>query len=190
MKERRAKYFVCSSKYFACETRNRATRAKYFEEHTKYFMRHLHHFFLIAGALILIIGALGAWRASRPVLNAEEKIGANLEALRTAVQNRQPRGITTWLADDFQYASFNRRELHSQLAGFFHGAREVDLDLSNVSIQVSGESATATGNFRASFRATPDGAIESRFGRWTMQWRKRDGVWKINKLENAENALP
>jgi hypothetical protein len=140
---------------------------------------------LWAGLVLLIGGSWLAWRIANPPLSAEKQIAQNLESMGKAVSGKNARGVTGWLNDDFRWESHSKREVHSQLAGFFFNSDAVNLQLSNVQIKVNGERATASGRFLLSYQVSPSTPLETRTGSFRSQWVQKDGEWRIQSAEST-----
>lgn len=151
---------------------------------------NLRKILIIAGCALLVIGGIVAWRATHPPLTDEQQIAANLEAMRVAVENRNAKGVTWYLAADFRWQGLKKSDVHRHLAGAFvapgRPLRDVQVYLSGLRIEVRDDSATTTGHYNVSYRIG-DAPAESRAGDFTLQWQKRDGQWKIVQAEGGGN---
>ena len=148
---------------------------------------NLRKFILALGCVLLIAGGIVAWRATHPPLNDKQQIEANLEAARSAIENRNARGVTQYFASDFTWQGEKKADIHNRLVGVFIQSRDVQLHLSNVTTVMSGDSATTTGHYSISFKRTPDAWTQTDVGDFRLRWARRDGDWKIVKAEGGEN---
>jgi hypothetical protein len=142
---------------------------------------------IAAGIVLLVVGGYSAWRSANPPLNDEALIVRNIEQLTRAAQNEDAKTVTSLLASDFRWQGQSKKEINSQLAGFFFTSDEVQATVSNVSVQINGNRADVSGQFRVSFRASRFTPSEIRSGLFRSQWVKQDGDWKINTVEGMDN---
>ena len=138
----------------------------------------LRQFFIIAGAALLLAGIFFWWQSRTPQ-TPEQQIQAALDNAETALERRSVSGLMQHLARDFKWNNTSRSEVADLLRGTFFLARDVQITRSEETIKVTGEIATSTGTFRATYRTAPQGPIETSEGRFTFRWRREDGQWKI-----------
>lgn len=147
----------------------------------------LRKFILLSGFLLLLGGGVLWWRATHPPLSDQEQVLSDLNALSRAVEARQPRGVTGFLAKEFTFNGTGREDVVRNLKIGLIEARTVQFRLSNVEVTVRGEEATSVGRYRltANTRNNPD--PQTRMGGFTLHWRKQDGNWRIVKADVEGN---
>jgi len=141
--------------------------------------RRMPRLILLLGVLLLVVGGLLAWRSLHPPLSDEQQIVANLEGIRGAIESRQARAVTNYLAPDFRYDGMTRSELNNNLAGAFFQWHDVHLEISSVQVKVQGDRAVSTGHYTASVAAGQGSAPEQHAGNCTLNWERRKGRWVV-----------
>lgn len=137
--------------------------------------------------VILLLGGFALWRYTHPQRDDREQIIAQLEAIARAAENRNPRGITSALSDDFSWNGSKKSELNSQLAGFFFTVDKVETQLQIIEVRVTGDTAFSRGTYGFGTRNETDQPFDRRSGNFKINWRKIDGVWKIEKVDGVQN---
>jgi len=123
-------------------------------------------------------------------LSDSERITANLEELRTAIENRNSRQISNYLAEDFSWNGQNKSEMQSAMNGAFLQSRDVTANITGLDVAVNGETATATGKYSFAYKPTPRASSEVSVGDFKLQLIKRDGNWLILKAEGGPSISP
>lgn len=148
-------------------------------------------FILIAGLVIFVLGVIIAWRAMHPPLSPTEQIKANLEAMKSGIEQRNVRAASRYLSKDFHWRDVPRAEITKQhMPAAFFMWRDVHLQISNLQTEVHGETATSTGRFTLNYRPQADMAPEVRTGKFKIEWQLEDGEWKAIKGEGGESIGP
>jgi ketosteroid isomerase-like protein len=117
-----------------------------------------------------------------------EVIMAEVEAIRKAVENQNPKGILSRLEEGFKFQGASKSELRSHLVAFFFQNSDVRLDLAGVDATVEGDSATSSGSYSARWKSGPTAPDEVRTGRFIAKWRKIEGQWKIVEATGDKGA--
>ena len=137
--------------------------------------------------IVVLLGAFALWRATHPQRDDSEQIRAQLETIRRAAEDKNPRGITSALSDKFSWNGTKRSELNSQLAGFFFTVDKVETKLQIIEVRVTGDTAFSRGTYEVATRSEAGQPFQRRSGSFRIAWRKIEGVWKIEKVDGAEN---
>ncbi len=137
--------------------------------------------------IVILLGGIALWRYTHPKLDDREQIVAQLEAIQSAAENKNPRGITAVLSDDFTFGGTKKKELNSQLAGFFFTADKIETQMQIIEVQVRGDTAFSRGTYELSTRNETSQPFSRRSGNFKINWRKIEGVWKIEKVDGAQN---
>jgi ketosteroid isomerase-like protein len=151
---------------------------------------NLRKVLLLVGTMLLIVGGYLWWRGANPPLNDEQQIVARLQEVKQAVDQKNARGITSILTDDFRAGSLNKREIQSHLAGFFYSSEGAQVQFSNVSIEINSGKANVRGQYRFSSRNSRYMPPENRIGRFSSYWIKQEDEWKIASVEGVDNLSP
>ena len=137
--------------------------------------------------IILLLGGFALWRYTHPQRDDREQIIAQLEAIQRAAEDKNPRGITSALSDNFSWNGTKKSELNAQLAGYFFTVDKVQTRMQIIEVRVTGDTAFSRGTYEVSTRNEANQPFERRSGDFKIDWRKVDGVWKIEKVDGAEN---
>lgn len=138
-----------------------------------------------AGVLILLLGGWWTWQSSRPKLSNEAQIVAAVEGLRTAIANRSTRGALSYFSSDFTWNGLKRSEIQPQISGAFFQWRDVQSNVTDLKVEVTDDTAIATGKYSLAFRASNHRRPEAYLGSFKLHWKKRNGQWLIVKAENG-----
>ena len=65
--------------------------------------------------------------------------------------------------------------------------RDVKCDFTDVGVVISGDSAGTQGNYTLQLRETPDAKPETFIGTFNIEWKKRNGQWKMAQASGGEN---
>jgi hypothetical protein len=143
--------------------------------------------FLTLGSMLLLLGGFFAWRAANPPLNDQQILVQNMNRLAQAASAKNSRGITTFMTEDFRWQGSSKREIQSQLAGFFYTVDKVEARIWNVKVEVKGETANVDGQFYVSYQTSAHIPAETRSGPFRSRWIKQNDEWKILSVEGAES---
>lgn len=138
------------------------------------------------GIVLLVSGGWWAWRSSQPVLTDQEQIIANIEAIRTAVQDQSVGRVASFLDKDFKWQGMDKAELESLLQGAFLRWRNVVANITGLHVVVENDNAVATGKYSLAMRPGPRARPEVHLGNFTLYFAKRDGQWLIIRAEGKE----
>lgn len=141
---------------------------------------------LLVGVLLLLSGSWWGWQVTHPPLTDQEQIATNLEAMRTAIEDRKPNHVLRYLADEFTWNGQNKRELASQIKGAFFQWRDVHPNITGLEIKVEGTHATATGKYSIALRPSPRMRPEVYLGEFQLQLEKRENIWLITNAQHQQ----
>jgi hypothetical protein len=150
-------------------------------------MLHPRRILIFLGALILIFGGYSAWRASHPPLDDTQQLTSHMETMRAAVESRDTRTLSSFLAADFSWNGQNKRELNSMMTGTFMQARDITANITGLKISFDKTSAITTGKFSIAFRPSPRARSEAYVSDFTLVWQKQNGNWLVVKAVGGEN---
>ena len=150
-------------------------------------MLHPRNILLTAGVLLLLVGGWFSWRNSHPALSDAEQITATLENLRLAVEDRNSKHFSSFLADEFTWNGQNKSEIQSAMNGAFLQFRDVTANITGLKVSVDGEKAIAAGKYSFAYKPTPRASSEASLGDFKLHLVKRDGNWLILKADGGPN---
>lgn len=137
------------------------------------------------GVLLLLFGLVIIWRVTHRPLTDEQQITTLMEGARSAIATRNTNRLASYLADDFTWNGQDKSEVKNTLRGAFFQTRDLEPSLSNLKISVDGETASATGNYSLRYRRQNSKTSETQAGRFQIGWKKRDGQWKIVRVQSG-----
>ncbi len=138
--------------------------------------------------LVLLALAVFLWRATHPALSDEQQIEAALDGIATQASHKSAGGVASFLAKDFQFDGFKRSDVRQQLAVGLLQYSAVNMKVSNVQVQVNGDTATTRGHYDLGLKRdfnSPEDKVPSDF---SLKWKREDGQWKIYNADG--NTLP
>ncbi len=145
--------------------------------------------------VLVVVALLAAlylgWRLTRPPLSPEQQIRVNMDGVTQAIQNTSPRNILGYLSPDFQWNRTKRDEVEQMVREASVSATDVQITRSGERIQVRGNEATVTGDFRLSYRLLQESREtppHTSVGQYSVLWQKRNGDWKIVQVQGGENS--
>lgn len=135
---------------------------------------------------ILMLAAFFAWRHFSTPTGDRELILGEVEAMRRAAQNQNVNGVLSRLDKNFRLQGASKSEIRSQLVAFFFTRSDVRLDLSGVDAKVQGDTATSNGAYTLRWRGEPGSPEEVSSGKFSAQWKKIEGQWKITSVSGVD----
>jgi hypothetical protein len=147
----------------------------------------MKRFYPALGIVIALLVAVFVWRAMNPPLSDSQQIAANLDSLVDAANRRSARGVSRFLAPNFEFGGTKKRDFQPQLAGALLQYRVVELKMSGVQTTVNGQTATSSGRYNLSLKSETTSPPALSNGEFKVRWRKVEGEWKI---EAATGTLP
>lgn len=141
---------------------------------------------VLALGVLLLIAGVWIWRATHPARTDEQQIAVLMEGARSAIATRNTNRLVSYLADDFNWNGQNKREVESTLRGAFFQTRDLEPRISDLKIAVQGQTASATGNYSLRYRMQNTKTMETQVGRFQIALQKREGQWKIVRVQSAE----
>lgn len=148
-------------------------------------MFHPRNILLTVGVLLLLVGGWFSWRNSRPVLSDAEQVTATLENLRLAIEDRNAKHVSSYLADEFTWNGQSKSEIQSAMNGAFLQFRDATANITGLKVFVDGEKAIASGKYSFAYKPTPRASSEVSLGDFKLHLVKRDGDWLILKADNG-----
>ena len=142
--------------------------------------------FISAGLVLLLVGLFTLWRQLHPPLADEQQILAIVEDIRASTGHKNWREIRSYMTDDFRYSNLKRSDVISGLEGASFQYRSIDMHLSGVEVQATGDSATASGHYDLETRAETNSPPQQSAGDFKLSLRKEDGSWLIYKAEGGQ----
>ncbi|MDF2441138.1 MAG: hypothetical protein JWN98_2122 [Abditibacteriota bacterium] len=152
----------------------------------------MHDRKLLAWAVLILLlgGGFLMWRSLSRSQTDEQQILTKLESVSQAARTMNSQGIVSPMTEEFRWQGQNKREINSQLTGFFFSAHKVDVKLSDMDVKVKGERASVDGAFHITYQMAPDARPKLRLGRFRTIWIKHEGDWKMSSAEGGENLEP
>lgn len=138
--------------------------------------------------LVLIVLAILFWRWNHPALTDEQQIQAALDGIATQASHKSSGGITSFLAKDFQLDGVKKSDLQKQLTLGMLQYRVVNMKISGVQVQVSGDTATTKGLYDLGFKTEFSSPEEKYSSDFSLKWKREDSQWKIADAQG--NKLP
>lgn len=138
--------------------------------------------------LVLVVLGFLLWRWTHPALSDEQQIRAALDGIETQASHKSSGGITSFLARDFEMNGLKRKELTQSLTAGLLGYRVVNLKISRVQVQVSGDTATTKGHYDLGLKTEFTSPEQPFFNDFKLKWKREDGQWKISNAD--DNTLP
>lgn len=145
--------------------------------------------FAALGMLFILAGAYFTFRTKNPPLSSVQQVTRDLDAAQKAIETRSAKQLKSYLSDDFRYGDTDRRDFNTMMGASFLQWRDVQLVRSSERIEIDGNSATATGKFRLSYRPSEGAAIETKSGDYILQLRHEDGQWKVVSASGGEKQF-
>lgn len=133
---------------------------------------------VLAILILLIVGGL-AWRLTHPLLSPSQRVERALDDATQSLQNRSVGGVMSALSKDFSYDGTSRKDIADTLRGAFFQSRDVQIQRTNRSVEVRGESASTRGSYVLTYRPTLDAPLETQRGEYSLEWRMENDEWKI-----------
>jgi len=152
-------------------------------------MQKFRTVFIALGLLFIFAAGVSFWRSAHPPQSDEELLMSSLDNAASAVRDRSVGRVMSFLAPGFSANGTSRGEFNRMMTGAFFQWRDVQLDLSNQKVQISGDSATTSGHFVLNYRPQEGAAPENHRSDFSLQWRKIDGAWKIVSASGTGGAF-
>lgn len=141
------------------------------------------------GLLFFVAGGVFWWRVTHPLLTDLEQVEANLEDIRSSLENGATERALGYLDEDGKFSGQSVSQLRSQLTlGYRFGRPDVRVTFTNTRTEIKGATATTQGHYKVDVRRGRSQA-ESSDGDFSITWQKRDGQWKITD-GNASGGIP
>lgn len=140
------------------------------------------------GLVLLVGGGFFWWRVTHPPLSDAEQIAANLEDIRTSLENNNIERALGYMAEDAKFQGQSRAQIRSQFnIGSFLTKANARVNLLNVRTDIKGASASTKGHYKVDVqqRFGP----EANDGDFSLEWEKRDGNWVITE-GSTNGSLP
>ena len=144
---------------------------------------------LCVGIVLICGGGFLAWRGAHPALSDPQQLQANLQAISEAAARHSSNGILNYLAEGFHWNGHDRHDVASMLSGAMFELDELDIDTSNVKVQVQGTTAVTTGNYTVTARQRKAGKADVYEGKFQVEWQKQKGQWMATSA-SSDGASP
>ncbi len=133
---------------------------------------------LSAGLVLLLGGGWLWWRATHPPLTDTQQIAANLEDIRSSLENGNTDRALGYMAEDAKFRGQSRSQMRSQLTiGSLMSKADVRVNFFNTRTEVKGATASTSGHYKADERSRF--GYNSYDGDFSLHWEKRDGQWVV-----------
>lgn len=138
--------------------------------------------------VILLVLAVLLSRWTHPALGDEQQIRAALDGIAVQASNKSSGGVTSFLTKDFQLDGIKKSDIQKQLTLGLLQYRVVNLRVSNVRVQVNGDTATTKGRYDLGLKTEFSSPEEESSNDFSLKWKREDGQWKISDADG--NKLP